>query len=180
MSGHSMFDWPEHIQTSPTRIFLNERVLLPVMLSVKGPPALSGPIIVCQCPLLSVRADALLPAISTDTCSFGLAQPQIRIFLPCCNTMLSPMSDGTRTSAEAVANRVKVINVAIRRASSCFLFIWKRFGYEMGSVLHVRRTLVCRSSSAKCPVASTHSAFHHRQTKVRQTSSDAPATSRWF
>src|SRR6185295_17963198 len=133
-SGHSMFDWPEHTQTSPTRTFLNDRALLPVMFKVKGPPDLSGPIIVCQCPPSSVTTDALFPAISTVTRSLGFAQPQIRTFLPCCKTMLSPMSDGTRTSADALATSVSVTKVVKKRANDLCLFIY-RFGLSRRCII---------------------------------------------
>ena len=37
-----MFDWPEQIQTSPTRRLFTVTVLSPVMVMVSGPPSLSG------------------------------------------------------------------------------------------------------------------------------------------
>jgi hypothetical protein len=100
-----MFDWPEQTQTSPTRTFLKVSVLRPATVNSNGPPALCGPTKTSQRPRASAVALALSPRNETVTRSPGSAQPQTRALRPCCKTMLSPMTDGTRTSARAAPAR---------------------------------------------------------------------------
>src|SRR5882672_203978 len=97
--GHSIFDCPEQIQTSPTNTLLKVSVLFPAIVIANGPPALKGPISVCHRPEVSAVVLALLDAKVTETCSPGWAVPQIRTLSLCCRTMLSPMIEGTCTSA---------------------------------------------------------------------------------
>src|SRR5204862_7416075 len=42
LKGHSIFDWPLQIQTSPTRTFLSSILLLPSNVIVSGPPVCSA------------------------------------------------------------------------------------------------------------------------------------------
>src|SRR5436190_14599332 len=101
ISGHSMLDWPEQTQTSPMRMFLKDRVLVPVIVRTSDAPDLNGPIRVCQFPLASAIVVVLAFANSTVIDSCGSAQPQILTFFPACRTMLSPIKDGTLTLAKA-------------------------------------------------------------------------------
>jgi hypothetical protein len=41
-SGHSMFDWPLHTQTSPIATSRTTSVLCPAIVISKGPPGSSG------------------------------------------------------------------------------------------------------------------------------------------
>ncbi len=52
-----MFDWPVQIHTSPTSTFFSVIVLVPAMVSSKGPPALSWFKSTRHLPSLSASAD---------------------------------------------------------------------------------------------------------------------------
>src|ERR1051325_10158316 len=93
-SGHSIFDWPLHTQTSPTstlfRVTESSAVL---MVSTSGPPALSGRSLTDHL-LLRVVAETVWPRNFTVTTSPSWAQPQIVTGTPCCRTMLSENNSG--------------------------------------------------------------------------------------
>src|SRR5947209_4998438 len=60
-TDHSMFDWPEHTQTSPTSTFLYWRVLVPAMVMASGPPASPDLRVTAQPPLASALAATCWP-----------------------------------------------------------------------------------------------------------------------
>src|SRR5204863_8266855 len=109
--------------------------------NAKGPPALSGPMRTCQRPRSSATARAVRPLKVTVTRSPGAAQPQMRSFWPCCNTMLSPMIEGTRTSAQTCcANAdVSVRLKASRKNLEARLMV---FHLEMGAAETTARRLL--------------------------------------
>src|SRR5262249_13725795 len=85
---HSMFDWPLHNQTSPTRTFLISTLLFaPLIVSLREPVLLTGRRETIHLPSLSAEVPAPCPMPSpssaTDTCSPGSALPQMGIFAPC-------------------------------------------------------------------------------------------------
>src|SRR5687768_2683533 len=106
-----MFDCPEQIQTSPTRTFLTVKTLSPLIASSDGPPAFNGPSQTCQRPCASAMVFTDFFSNVTVTFSPAFALPQMRTFTPCCNTMLSPMIDGKRTSARPTAAKTRISNV---------------------------------------------------------------------
>ena len=101
---HSMFDWPEQTQTSPTRMLFKATLLLPVTVILNGPPAFGVGISIFQLPILSAFVDcfALGQEASTFICSPGSAQPQIGTVDFCCKTMLFEITAGNLTSASDV------------------------------------------------------------------------------
>ena len=111
-----MLDWPEQTQTSPTRMFFTVMVFLPLN--------------VISCVLLAAGASTWkihLPWSSawmvnavccqlrvTVISSFGSAQPQSETRVPAWRTMLSLMTAGKRTLADASAENKTITEQRVR------------------------------------------------------------------
>ena len=98
-----MLDWPEATHTSPTSTSASSMVFSPFTTTVWDPPAAIGFSASRQRPSESATADAAFRPIETVTSSPGEAQPQNGRAAPRCRTMRSPSTDGSLTSAVAVA-----------------------------------------------------------------------------
>ena len=99
-----MFDCPEQIQTSPISTSSNEIVLLPLTVSVWGPPySVIGSSRTSQAPSAAVAVVFAWPAIDTVTSSPGSALPQTRFAMPCWSTMWLPNIALSETSARVMA-----------------------------------------------------------------------------
>ncbi len=84
---NSMLDWPEQIQTSPTRTSSKVTVLLPVTTSLKGPPAFWAGRSARQAPSAPAVVPATLSPRRTSTFSPGSPQPQTGMGISRCKTM---------------------------------------------------------------------------------------------
>jgi len=105
-----MFDWPEHSQTSPTRMLFTVTVLVPAMVIVCGPPAVMAGSCTLHFPLSQAVAVTLVSPSVTVTFVPGSSQPQIGTASPRCRTMLSPMTDGSLTAAGAADTHATTAN----------------------------------------------------------------------
>src|SRR2546423_14879754 len=85
----SMFDWPEQSHTSPNMTLPNVASFSPLTLSVYGPPARNGPIVVRHVPFWSAVALEVLLLIVTVTVARGVVQPNTGSFISRWRTMLS-------------------------------------------------------------------------------------------
>src|SRR5215510_11453666 len=92
-----MFDCPEQIHTSPTRMLLIIMWLLASMLMVYGPPAFIGGNSTAQVPSAIVVVLNDLPLNLICNFSPGEAQPHIFILLSLCKIMLSLIRRGSLT-----------------------------------------------------------------------------------
>src|SRR5688500_15525733 len=95
-----MFDWPEQIQTSPTRTSLSATAVSPFTSTVSsdGTPTSSFGSLQDQSPSAFAVAPAALLAYSTTIRSPGAALPQIGTSTPRCKTMWSLKSGGRVTA----------------------------------------------------------------------------------
>src|SRR5687768_5115619 len=96
---HSMFDWPEAIQTSPTSTSARRISFFPFTISSCGPPAAGVASFTCHLPSAPALAVALASPSETVTSSPASAQPQTAASAFCWRTMWSPKIFGSRTSA---------------------------------------------------------------------------------
>src|SRR5262249_11444703 len=85
----SILDWPEQIQTSPTRTFLTVTFSGPDTDRVYGPPAENGPRCAIHFPSASAVAFPLLPFMLTIACLPGMVQRHTVAERFLCSTMLS-------------------------------------------------------------------------------------------
>ena len=103
---HCMFDWPEAIQTSPTRTFLRTTFLpsLAVMIISTGSAfALSGASLTSHLPFLPASALTFCPANSTVIFVLGLLQPQTGKSISRCRTALSAKGAPSSISGAGLA-----------------------------------------------------------------------------
>src|SRR4051794_31050712 len=102
LSDHSMLDWPEPSQTSPTRTSSSSMVLLPLMV-IFCALALASSLgrVTFHLPSSPALAVASLPPKLTVTDSPLSAVPQTTIGLSRWTTMWLAKTDGTVTSADA-------------------------------------------------------------------------------
>ena len=139
---HCMFDWPEAIQTSPTRMFLRTTFLpsLSVMtISAGSAFALSGASLTSHLPSLPASALTFCPANSTVIFVPGLLQPQTGKSISRCRTALSPngapssisgagLAAGLSSAANAAngaSNRMSTADIranALRVMWFCFIY----------------------------------------------------------
>src|SRR5258708_16463762 len=89
MMGSAILDWPEHTQTSPTRISFSLIWLIPLTSMIYGPPAFRGFSRTDHSLSSPVMALTFSPSNCTVIFSPGAAQPQIFMGPPLCNTMPS-------------------------------------------------------------------------------------------
>jgi hypothetical protein len=110
-TGHSMFDCPAAIHTSPTSTSCSTMLLT---VSSYGPPASPGFSQTLQRPSSSATSVAVSPRNETVTFSPAFADPQMWTDRPRWTTMWSARMYGRRTSAVAVStvNRSKAILTA--------------------------------------------------------------------
>src|SRR5687768_5232183 len=120
---HSMLDWPEASQTSPTRTFLRVRELLAEMVTSVGEAGsmLVVSRIASHLPLSLAVASAEAWPILMVTFSPLSAQPKMGVLGERWRTMLSEKGAGSFTSA--VAERAKTAH-SVKRAArgDCMLF----------------------------------------------------------
>jgi hypothetical protein len=83
-----MLDWPEQIQTSPTRTSLYVSVFFPAIVMVSGVvPAFSGSSVTSHLPSAPAVALPVSPPTVTVTFSPAPAVPHTGSFVPACSTM---------------------------------------------------------------------------------------------
>ena len=105
-TGHSMFDWPEASQTSPTITSRMVTVFFPVTTSSAGSAeAGTAASVTRQRPLASVVVLTCWPLKETVTCSPASARPQTGRALSRCSTAWSWNSGASVTSARPAAQR---------------------------------------------------------------------------
>src|SRR3569833_357526 len=87
-TGRTMFDWPEHSHTSPTRMSFDVATAPDSArtLSVCGPPAAIAGNVASHRPFESARALAETPAMEAVTVSPGVLHPHTRTGVSRCNT----------------------------------------------------------------------------------------------
>ena len=103
---HSMLDWPEQTQTSPTRTSLYSILFLPLMVIGSGPPAAPESSLTIHSPLSPpASVTASWPRKVTVTASPGSALPQMETSDFCWSTMPSLHRAWGLTSARAAAGR---------------------------------------------------------------------------
>src|SRR6187399_597058 len=105
--GHSMFDWPLQIQTSPKWTSLMVTVFLPLIVNSKGPPAFCAGmrnIHLPSLPGLVPSFDWTVESLSLSphcTVSPSLEVPHTGHSMPCCSTIPSVNSECGVISARA-------------------------------------------------------------------------------
>ena len=105
-TGHSMFDWPDASQTSPTTTSRMVTVFFPVTTSSAGSAeAGTAASVTRQRPLASVVVLTCWPLKETVTCSPASARPQTGRALSRCSTAWSWNSGASVTSARTAAPR---------------------------------------------------------------------------
>src|SRR4051812_5187541 len=108
--GFSMFDWPEHSQTSPMRTLVNAVVSPASMVRVCGVnDAGSFPSFISQRPFASARVDFDCFSNLTVMVAPGALQPQTGMGCCRCSTMLSPKMAGSFRVAEADVTLVSAV-----------------------------------------------------------------------
>ena len=98
---NSMFDWPEQIQTWPTRMFLTLIEFFPATVISVAPPVLAGSSLTIHLPSCPAVACFFWSPSMTVTASPASAHPQIGSGWSAWSTMLSEMMAGSLTSARA-------------------------------------------------------------------------------
>ena len=120
---HSMFDWPEQIQTSPTSTFLIEIFLSPaeILISVGSAFAGSGARVAAHRPSGPALEVIFWPAKETSTSWPGSAQPQIFTGISRWRTMLSEKNRGRlRARAGVLESQAKPAIATRHRAERRF------------------------------------------------------------
>src|SRR5258708_28688899 len=112
MMGSAILDWPEHTQTSPTRISFSLIWLIPLTSMIYGPPAFRGFSRTDHSLSSPVMALTFSPSNCTVIFSPGAAQPQIFMGTPLCNTMPSLTRRGSLTCPATACqpNKMQPVN----------------------------------------------------------------------
>ena len=119
-TGISIFDWPEHNQTSPARTSFKTISSLPVMVTEYGPPAPGVAIFVFHLPSLPDLASASSPH-EAEIFTFlpGSSLPQMETVAFCCRIILLEKKEGSHVCAD----RASVVMINTEASVIRFFFI---------------------------------------------------------